>query len=122
MKTFSKNSIIFPLLLACMIFSCKDLTELNENPNGVAPESVNPNLILPTVLTETAKAYVNLGYQDIAGVVQHTQKDAWASGHNDYDWGGNQSWNSYYDILRNNDLLYNRSVELNLEFQQGVSL
>ncbi|WP_138484927.1 SusD/RagB family nutrient-binding outer membrane lipoprotein [Dyadobacter bucti] len=122
MKTFSKKSILFPLLLACLIFSCKDLSELNENPNGVAPETVNPNLILPTILTEAARAYVNLGYQDIAGVVQHTQKDAWASGHNDYDWGGNQNWNPYYDILRNNDLLYKRSVELNLEFQQGVSL
>ncbi len=28
---------------------------------------VNPNLIMPTVLTEAARAYVNLGYQDIAG-------------------------------------------------------
>jgi hypothetical protein len=122
MKKLIKTSIIFPLLLTMLIFSCKDLTELNENPNGVGPESVNPNLVMPTILTETAKRYVNLGYQDIAGVVQHTQKDAWSSGHNDYDWGGNQSWNEYYDILRNNDLFYNRSVELKFEFHQGVSL
>ncbi|NIJ55858.1 SusD/RagB family nutrient-binding outer membrane lipoprotein [Dyadobacter arcticus] len=122
MKKLIKNSIIFPLLLTTLIFSCKDLTELNENPNGVGPESVNPNLVMPTILTEAAKSYVNLGYQDIAGVVQHTQKDAWSSGHNDYDWGGNQSWNGYYDILRNNELFYSRSVELNFEFHQGVSL
>ncbi|WAC10362.1 SusD/RagB family nutrient-binding outer membrane lipoprotein [Dyadobacter pollutisoli] len=121
MKKLIKKSIIFPLLATMLIFSCKDLSELNENPNGVGPESVNPNLVMPTVLTEVAKSYVNLGYQDIAGVVQHTQKDAWSSGHNDYDWS-NQSWNGYYDILRNNDLFYNRSVELNFEFHQGVSL
>ncbi len=103
-------------------FSCEDLSSVNTNPNGVQPDVVNPNLVMPTVLTEMAKAYVNLGYQDIAGVVQHTQKDAWSSGHNDYDWGGNQSWSGYYDILRNNDLLYQRAVAQNLEFHQGVSL
>ncbi|MCE6992278.1 SusD/RagB family nutrient-binding outer membrane lipoprotein [Dyadobacter sp. CY323] len=122
MKLFSKKFLIMPLLLAGLVFSCKDLSELNENPNGVGPESVNPNLVMPTVLTEAAKRYVNLGYQDIAGVVQHTQKDAWSSGHNDYDWGGNQSWNEYYDILRTNDLLYKRAIELNYEFHQGVAL
>src|SRR6187551_3080570 len=109
------KSLICLLCLAFMIFSCKDLTEVNENPNGVAPESVNPNLVMPTVLTEAAKLYVNLGYQDIAGVVQHTQKDAWASGHNDYDWGGSQDWSGYYGILRDNDLFYDRSVALGLE-------
>jgi Starch-binding associating with outer membrane len=122
MKKLHNKFVIIPLLLACMVFSCKDLTELNENPNGVAPESVNPNLVLPTVLTEAAKLYVNLGYQDIAGVVQHTQKDAWSSGHNDYDWGGDQSWNGYYDVLRNNDLVYQRAIETNFEFHQGVAL
>ncbi len=101
---------------------CKDLTELNINPNGASEEEVNPNLIMPTVLTEGAKLYLNLGYQDIAGVVQHTQKDAWAEGHNDYDWGGDQSWNAYYDVLRNNALLYKRASEESMEFHQGVAL
>jgi hypothetical protein len=105
-----------------LIFSCKDLTELNENPNGVGPESVNPNLVMPTILTETAKRYVNLGYQDIAGVVQHTQKDAWSSGHNDYDWGGNQSWNEYYDILRNNELCITGLLSSNLSFTREFPL
>jgi len=122
MKRISKKIILFSLLCCGLTFSCKDLTELNENPNGVGPESVNPNLIMPTVLTEAARTYVELGYQDIAGVVQHTQKDAWSNGHNDYDWGGDQSWNRYYDVLRNNDLLYNRAVTMKLEFHQGVAL
>lgn len=116
------KSLISLLCLTIMIFSCKDLTEINENPNGVAPETVNPNLIMPTVLTEAAKLYVNLGYQDIAGVVQHTQKDAWASGHNDYDWGGDQSWSAYYDVLRTNNLLQTRSEQVGFEYHQGVAL
>ncbi len=120
MKTPNKKYLVF-LVLLTSFFSCKDLTELNENPNGVESGQVNPNLIMPTVLTEAAKSYLNLGYQDIAGVVQHTQKDAWSGGHNDYDWS-NQSWSGYYDILRNNDLLYQRAVETNFEFHQGVAL
>lgn len=122
MKNILKKSTICLVLFVSFLFSCKDLSQLNINPNGVQPETVNPNLILPTVLTETAKAYTNLGFQDIAGVVQHTQKDAWFSSHNDYDWGGDQSWTGYYDLLRNNDLLYQRAVTLNMEFQQGVAL
>ncbi|RXK48952.1 SusD/RagB family nutrient-binding outer membrane lipoprotein [Aquirufa rosea] len=121
MKIRLIKAVAFTLLTG-VFFSCEDLTKVNINPNGVQPEVVNPNLVMPTVLTEMSKAYVNLGYQDIAGVVQHTQKDAWSSGHNDYDWGGNQSWSGYYDILRNNDLLYSRAVALNWEFQQGVAL
>jgi hypothetical protein len=121
MKRNYKKIIAFSFLFMSF-FSCKDLTEVNNNPNGIQPDLVNPNLVLPTVLTEAAKAYVNLGYQDIAGVVQHTQKDAWSSGHNDYDWGGNQSWSSYYDILRNNQLVYDRAVAEKLEFHQGVAL
>ncbi|WP_080055481.1 SusD/RagB family nutrient-binding outer membrane lipoprotein [Spirosoma aerolatum] len=124
MKTiFHKITASLALVLGLFfLYSCKDLTQLNINPNGVQPETVNPNLVMPTVLTETAKLYTNLGFQDIAGVVQHTQKDAWFSGHNDYDWGGDQSWTSYYDQLRNNDLVYQRAVALNMEFQQGVAL
>ncbi|MHA8101364.1 SusD/RagB family nutrient-binding outer membrane lipoprotein [Aquirufa nivalisilvae] len=121
MKIRLIKAVAFTLLTG-VFFSCEDLTKVNINPNGVQPEVVNPNLVMPTVLTEMSKTYVNLGYQDIAGVVQHTQKDAWSSGHNDYDWGGNQSWNDYYAILRNNDLLYSRAVSLNWEFQQGVAL
>lgn len=122
MKINNKKFIVFFVLFSSLFLSCEDLSETNINPNGIEPGQVNPNLILPTVLTEAGKGYVNLGYQDIAGVVQHTQKDAWSSGHNDYDWGGSQDWSGYYGILRNNDLLYNRAVELELEFHQGVAL
>jgi hypothetical protein len=118
----NKKFILFSFLLCTLLLSCEDLTETNVNPNGVQPKVVNPNLVLPTVLTEGAKAFVNLGYQDIAGVVQHTQKDAWSNGHNDYDWGGSQDWSGYYGILRNNALVYDRAVQLKLEFHQGVSL
>lgn len=119
---FRAAKVIVVTIATLVLGACKDLSELNINPNGASEEEANPNLLMPTVLTEGAKLYLNLGYQDIAGVVQHTQKDAWAEDHNDYDWGGDQSWNAYYDVLRNNALLYKRASEENMEFHQGVAL
>jgi hypothetical protein len=117
---YMKNSLVLFLLIT--IFSCQDLTELNQNPNGINPETANPNLVLSTVLTETGKLNANLGYQDMAGVMQHTQKDGWSGAHNSYEWGGSQSWTPYYDILRNNQYVYNRALDLKWELNQGISL
>lgn len=95
---------------------------MNDNPNGANPATINPNLVLSTVLTTAGMQLVNLGYQDMAGVMQHTQKDGWTTTHNEYDWNGTNSWSEYYDVLRNNQLVYNRGVELNSELHQGVAL
>lgn len=125
MKNMKVNKIYRILLLAAAIMAggCKDyLVELNENPNGADPSTANPNLVLSTVLTETGKLYLNLGYQDLAGVVQHTQKDGWVGAHNNYDWEGSNNWNAYYEILRNNQFVYERSEELGYELHQGVAL
>ncbi|MFN8344796.1 MAG: SusD/RagB family nutrient-binding outer membrane lipoprotein [Spirosomataceae bacterium] len=122
MKISTLKFTCFAVLFSCTVFSCKDLTELNVNPNGVNPDNANPNLVLSTVLTEAGKAFVNLGYQDLAGVMQHTQKDGWSGSHNDYDWGGSQSWSGYYDILRNNQYVYDRGVAINSELHQGIAL
>lgn len=121
MKIYNLKIAGILLTLFMSLFSCQDLSEINENPNGVDPESVNPNLILTTVLTETGKKVVDLGFGNIAGVMQHTQKDAWFSGHNDYDWS-DQSWSGYYSILVDNQKVHEKSTELGLEFQQGVTL
>ncbi|KAA0992449.1 SusD/RagB family nutrient-binding outer membrane lipoprotein [Dyadobacter aurulentus] len=122
MKHLRIKSIVLAIMGIFMVSSCKDITELNDNPNGVNPLTANPSLVLSTVLTETGRAFVNLGYQDVAGIVQHTQKDGWSGGHNDYDWGQENSWSGYYDILRNNQYVYERSVELKYELHQGIAL
>lgn len=104
-------------------FSCtEELVEMNINPNGANPETANPNLVLSTVLTEAGKTIVNLGYQDIAGVMQHTQKDGWSGGHNLYDWNRSNSWTGYYAILRNNQFVYEKAVEMDQDLHQGVTL
>ena len=55
--------------------------------------------------------------------MQHTQKDGWSGGHNDYDWDNlSKSWSGYYGILRNADEFYNKALEGEYEFHQGVGL
>jgi hypothetical protein len=103
-----------------MMASCYDLEEVNINPNGVDPANAHPNLLMSTVITGTAQRVVSLGYGDIAGVMQHTQKDGWSSSHNSYEWN-DHSWTAYYDILRSNEEMLNKAVEGNLEFHQGVA-
>lgn len=119
-----KNSFIIALTLVfTLVISCKDLDELNINPNGVDPENADLNLLMPTVITTLGQSVVSLGFGDIAGVMQHTQKDGWSGGHNDYDWDINsKSWAGYYGILRNNDEYYKKAVEGEFEFHQGVAL
>ena len=115
--------IIISTLLLTFGVACQDLDELNVNPNGVDPETADLNLLLATIETGVGQNVVRLGFGDVAGVMQHTQKDGWSGGHNDYDWdnqGG--SWSGYYGILRNNDDFYAKAVDGGYEFHQGVSL
>lgn len=106
-----------------VIVSCHDLEDLNVNPNGIDPNKTDPNLLLPTVISGISKNYVQLGFGDIAGVVQHTQKDGWSGSHNDYDWNVNSdSWAGYYDLGRTNDAMYQLSLESGSKFHEGAAL
>jgi len=123
MNKFKNSFIIALTLVLTLVISCKDLDELNINPNGVDPENADLNLLMPTIITGVGQSVVSLGFGDIAGVMQHTQKDGWSESHNDYDWdnqGGD--WSSYYDILRNIDEFYKKAIEDGYEFHQGVAL
>jgi len=103
--------------------SCTDhLIELNKNPNGSDPANANPNMVLSTVLTETGRLVVNMGYQDMAGLMQHTQKDGWGGGHNSQEWGGSNDWSGFYSILRNNKFVHEKAVELDQPVLQGVTM
>ncbi len=119
-----KNSFIIVLTLVfTLVISCKDLDELNINPNGVDPENADLNLLMPTVITSVGQTVLSLGFGDIAGVMQHTQYDGWSGGHNDYDWDNQgDNWAGYYGILRNNDEYYKKAVTGEYEFHQGVAL
>lgn len=123
MYKIKNNFIILLTLVFTLVSSCGDLDEININPNGVDPATADLNLLLATIETNIGQRIVERGFGDVAGVMQHTQKDGWSSGHNDYDWdntGGN--WSSYYGILRNNDEFYQKAVEGGFLFHQGAGL
>jgi len=119
LKLISKSVLVLAIMVAS---SCEDrLSEINENPNGIDPAAANPNLVMPEVMNNAARSYLDLGYGDIAGVVQHIQHDGWFGGINHYEWGP-QDWSGWYNMLRNNEFMYKRSVALNFKFHQGVAL
>jgi hypothetical protein len=121
MKTM--KTIFKPVLLvALIIFSaCEDLSDVNVNENGVSQSTANPNLLMPTVMQGVANSYLDLGIMDIAGTMQHTQKTGWYSAHNSYDWAP-RDWSAWYGYERTNKLIYERAVELEWPFHQGVAL
>lgn len=118
-KVFFRTILILSVVFAV---SCSDqLTDLNVNPNGIDPSDANPTLIMPTVQSSMAMDYQRLGFGILSGVVQHTQEDSHFGGFNHYDWG-EQDWNGWYGMLRNNKFMYERAVELDYKFHQGVAL
>ncbi|HWR99744.1 MAG TPA: SusD/RagB family nutrient-binding outer membrane lipoprotein [Prolixibacteraceae bacterium] len=100
-----------------------DLTELNVSPNS--PTDVSSNYIMTYVLTNSAKTYKSLGDHKtgVAGAMQYNQM-----GTNDgmpevnqYLWT-NASWAGYYDILRNVEIINEKSIEENNKLFEAISL
>jgi hypothetical protein len=123
MKKFSYKVITLSLSLLFMLGACKDLDDLNVNPNSPSPETTDLNLLLPTVITSLGGQVVDLGFGDIAGVMQHMQKTGWQGGFNAYDWASpGQTWTGYYGILRNADELHKKAVKDGYKYHEGVAL
>jgi hypothetical protein len=115
--------MIIGLSIALTFSACHDLDELNINPNGPAPETTDLNLLMPTFITQLGQQVVSLGFGDLAGVMEHTQKNGWMGGHNTYDWSNaSHSWQPYYAVLRQVDEFHRKAVESEYEFHQGVAL
>lgn len=121
MKNWIKHTKVLSLATVLAFGSCDSLDEINTNPNGVAPADANVNMLMPTVMVGAAKNMVNLGYNDVAGVVQHTQKDGWFSGHNSYDWAP-MDFSGYYGLLRSNEFMIRRSEEVGSDFHKAIGL
>ncbi len=77
--------------------------------------------MLPTVLTEAAKLYVNSAIRISQGA-QHTQKTRGRVNTTTTTGVVIRAGTDDHDVLRNNDLVYTRAVALNFEFHQGVAL
>ena len=111
MKNLTIKGIALLFVLLATVTACDDkLTDLNKNPNAISLDEGNVNLMLPAVLGPAASRYLDLGVNEMAGAMQHTQKSGWGGGHNHFDWLGSE-WSGYYDILRTNELLIKNAQE-----------
>lgn len=116
------NKLFKLFLVVCLLSatSCdNDLTEINQNPNGVDPSQGNPSFLLTQVMVNTALDVGNKGYSgELSAFVQYTQKDSW--GNNNYDWDGS-GWNTYYGNLRSAKLALQRSQELGYTLHEAIA-
>lgn len=116
------NKIFKLFLVVCLLSatSCdNELTEINQNPNGVDPSQGNPSFLLTQVMVNTALDVGNKGYSgELSAFVQYTQKDSW--GNNNYDWDGS-GWNTYYGNLRSAKLALQRSQELGYTLHEAIA-
>src|SRR5690554_2378113 len=122
MRTIRSSLVIMLLLLVGLMVSCRDLDELNINPNGVDPAIADVNFLLPTIQTSVGQTVYNIGFGTFSGIMQHTQQTGWFGGYNNYDWDPlSHSWNGYYSILMNNEEYFRKAVEDGYEFHEGVA-
>ncbi len=121
-KIFSFKKVMVMMVALLVVTACDEkLTEINVNPNGIDPSIGNVNQLMPSVLGPAASNYLNLGMNNMAGAVQHTQKSGWGGGHNYYEWTGSE-WTGFFSILRTNELLINNAREKGYPFHEGVGL
>ena len=114
--------ILFTAILAFGILSsCEDLTEINRNPNAIEPGDANVNLLMPSVLGPSASNYLNLGLDNMAGAMQFIQASGWGDATNYFEWDA-RGWESYYNILRTNELMIDNAAENGFPFHEGVGL
>ena len=87
MKNLKYSAILALTFVFAFVISCRDLDELNINPNGVDPASADLNFLLPTTETSLGQTIFGIGFGTFSGVMQHTQQTGWQGGYNNYDWG-----------------------------------
>lgn len=117
-----KNILIYitVVLGISALWGCNDqLTELNQNPNGVDPNKANVNLILPGILSKISGYYADLDNSVSSGVVQHMQEDGWYTGYNHYVWS-NRDWGNWYNVLRDNELLIETAQNNDFPMHEGI--
>ena len=122
MKTIILKTII-ALTVLFQMTSCEKFNELNVSPNS--PENVSSNYILTYVLIGTAKSYKALADHKtgIAGAMQYNQMGTndGAPEVNQYLWTP-ASFGLYYDLLRNIEIIHEKSISENNKLMEGISI
>ncbi len=119
------NSIIKPfflILTGMMLFvSCtQDFEEINLNPN--APETVNPDLLLPTIMRGPIYTAMGMAWGQGNVVGQYAAKIQFTT-YDRYDWSPSGSpWNSFYSAMRDVSNIVEIADQPNQSAYRGVAL
>ncbi len=123
MKATKSIYITLFATLSLFLSACENLTDINKNPN--AAEQVSSNYILTYTLVNTGKTVANLGRNgsNIGAAMQYFQAgtNEGAAVTNQYAWTA-EGWNGYYDILRNNQIIYENGVRDDNKLFQAIAL
>lgn len=115
-------NIILVLILVAFA-SCRDLTNLNVDPNTISQLTVDPNFVMTTAIAEVVKPYQDDNYNgDCAGVMSYVQKSGWGGGITYFNWSDPRSWAGNYGNFRDINLLHDRAIVSNSDFHLGVAL
>lgn len=120
MKT--RYNLILVLILVAFA-SCRDLTNLNIDPNTISQVTVDPNYMMTPAIQEVLKPYQDDNYNgDCAGIMSYLQKSGWGGGLTYFNWSDPRSWAGNYGDLRDIYLLRDRATATNSDFHLGVAL
>lgn len=110
------------LLTGMLIFAgcTKDFDEINLNPN--APETVNPDLLLPTIMRGPIYTAAGMSWGEGNVVGQYTAKIQFTT-YDRYDWSPTGTpWNSYYSTMRDVNNVLDLASESTQAGYRGVAL
>jgi hypothetical protein len=123
MKATKSIYITLFATLSLFLSACENLTDINKNPN--AAENISSNYILTYTLVNTGKTVANLGRNgsNIGAAMQYFQAgtNEGAAITNQYAWTA-EKWDGYYDILRNNQIIYDNGVRDDNKMFQAIAL
>ena len=121
MKTQYK--LILIAILGVFAFSCKDLTQINVDPNTISQVTVDPNFLMTSVIPEVVKPYQDDNYNgDCAGIMSYIQKSGWGGTLTYFNWTDPRSWGGNYGTLRDIYLMRDRAKATGSDFHLGVAL
>jgi hypothetical protein len=120
---FSIQKTTLVSFIACLIVlltGCeKDFEQVNSNPNN--PETVNPELLMVTIIRGTVNQMVNEAFSTGNMVAQYAAEIR-EPNTDRYIWGSFDTWNNGYTILRDVNNLKKIAEERNLPNYKGIAL
>lgn len=123
MKYMKTTYSLIVVLILVTFASCRNLTDLNIDPNTISQLTVDPNYMMTTAISEVAKPYQDDNYNgDCAGIMAYLQKSGWGSGLTYFNWSDPRSWSGNYGDFRDIYLLRDRAIATKSDFHQGVAL